>query len=594
MLFRAPSNTRASGGAAIDYIEVRWERSENAVSYEIWRSASERGVPVSLAVVPANQNYYVNAIDKIDQGKDFYYIVTAKNNFGNISLQTKPAVGYSKIEGAPDSPIIRRSAGFGRGNSTSETRIEWNPVDNAEYYAVYRFSKDGKTGTVDSSLARLTAQTTQTFWLDTAGLKPGMYYYYRVRAIGRDSSENELASPFSGPDSRKAFDDLSDEERCEQLAESFILSPPDTVTVEKDAGATVTVKWLPPVGGDEEREAYIYSVYADTVVNGTFTTAIVTGVGSTIGDDGYICARNVSTQSGQFFRVVTFNGSTASAPSVVVTPVPAPALIQGATQRAFISPDTLANANGVYPVKITWKKPAGEDPYFYNVYRSTRLDGGFARINEAPLKADGTGNPLYALEESSGLYSFIDRNDTAKAGKKYHYRVVSLNQLGEGNLDWAEVCTGWGALSHTQYMLEYNKTMKAALKKLTYMHKSGSTDKLGTETKNGLLSGTIYYDAAISGLGARIIIKLTNYAEFYIDNTQENGMYFILNGNSNTSANMSSNGTMDGTMTCTGMYPGKVYYDRIEIKGGAAGGGTYGIEPEGSSRAEVSWTVGEQ
>jgi len=40
------------------------------------------------------------------------------------------------------------------------------------------------------------------------------------------------------------------------------------------------------------------------------------------------------------------------------------------------------------------------------------------------------------------------------------------------------------------------------------------------------------------------------------------------------------------------MYPGRVYYDRIEIKGGAAGGGTYGIWPDGGFvREEVSWTV---
>jgi hypothetical protein len=42
------------------------------------------------------------------------------------------------------------------------------------------------------------------------------------------------------------------------------------------------------------------------------------------------------------------------------------------------------------------------------------------------------------------------------------------------------------------------------------------------------------------------------------------------------------------------MYPGKVYYDNVEIKGGAAGGGTYGIEPEGFPRGEISWLVGEK
>lgn len=68
-------------------------------------------------------------------------------------------------------------------------------------------------------------------------------------------------------------------------------------------------------------------------------------------------------------------------------------------------------------------------------------------------------------------------------------------------------------------------------------------------------------------------------------------MYFTLNGNSNTTANMSSNGTMDGTMSCTGMYPGKIYYDRIDIKGGAAGGGTYGVEPDGGGRREIIYTI---
>jgi hypothetical protein len=577
MLFRAPSNVRASGGVSSDYIEVRWEGAEDAVSYEVWRSSSERGLPASLGTVSGNQTYYQNRVDKNDQGVDFYYIITAVNRFGNVSLQTRPAMGYAKQEGAPDSPVVRRSSGFGRGNSSVSARIEWDAVADAEYYAVYRYSKDGKTGVVDSSLTRLTTETTQTFWADSAGLRPGTYYYYRVQAIGKDTADKELKSPFSVTD---------------EATESYILSPPDTVIAERNANGTITVKWTEPIGGADEVHSFIYTVYADTRIDGNFATAVKSGVTSTVAD-GYIRADGVSAQDGQFFRVVTFNGSAESAFSIVVAPAPEAAVIQNATQYALISPDAAANANGVYPVRITWKKPDNDEPVFYHVQRSQRADGGFSRINEAPLRADGTGFVGYSLDEATGVYAFIDRNDTAKAGRKYYYRVLSLNQLGDGNF-YSEARTGWGALTYTQYMLEYNKTMKSALKKLTYMHKPGSTDKLGTETKNGTLGGTIYYNAAISGLGARIIIQLTNYADFYIENEPENGVYFTLSGNSNTSANMSSNGTMDGTVTCTGMYPGRVYYDRIEIKGGAAGGGTYGIEPTGFSRAEISWTVGEQ
>jgi hypothetical protein len=584
MLFSAPSSIRASGGVSTDYIEVRWERAENAVSYEVWRSATERGLPVSLGNVSANQNYFINIIDKEDQGKNYYYIVTARNSFSNISLQTKPAMGFAKMEGAPDAPDVRRSDGCGRGNSGIETIIEWDTVIDAESYTVYRFSS------VDSSLTRLVADITQTSWTDRAGLKPGVYYYYRVQAIGKDRFDNELKSPFSGPDlGDKKLNELNANER-NWLAESFIISPPDTVAAEKEAGGTVTIKWLPPIGADAERRDYFYTVYADSKIDGVFTYAASSGVSSVTGSDGYIHATGVSLEHGQFFKVVTFNpnGAAESVPSVVVAPSPAAAVIQNATQRAFISPEAVANANGVYPVLITWTKPADEDPAFYRVERSTRPDGGFAKINDMSLRADGIGAAGYSL--NGGVYSFTDRNDTARVGRKYYYRILSLNQL-EGGSFYSEIKTGWGALTHTQYILEYNKTMKSALKRLTYMHKPGSTEKLGTETKNGAISGTIYYNGAISGLGARIIIQLTNYAEFYIENEEANGVYFILNGNSNTSANMSSNGTMDGTMNCTGMYPGWVKYDGIEIKGGAAGGGTYEVQPAGFSTEKLSYTI---
>jgi hypothetical protein len=55
---------------------------------------------------------------------------------------------------------------------------------------------------------------------------------------------------------------------------------------------------------------------------------------------------------------------------------------------------------------------------------------------------------------------------------------------------------------------------------------------------------------------------------------------------------MSSNGMMDGTVTVTGMYPGRIIFDRIEIRGGRAAGGTYGIIPDGFQRQEISWTYG--
>jgi len=590
MLFRAPSNVRAADSESPDYIEVRWEGAPDAVSYEIWRSDSERGVPASLGTVSSNQNYYRNDIDKKDQGVEFFYIITAKNNFGSVSLQTLPVGGRTSQEGAPDQPVVRRTPGYGKGNASNLTRIEWDPVENTEYYTVSRFTKDSRTGEVTTSLTRLTPPTgtLQTFWADTMGLKPGIYYYYRVRAVGKDPETDKLLeSKLSGPPTSKSLNDMTQAE-LDSLAESYILSAPDSVFAEKTTAGSINVKWIPPIGTAENLSNFSFNIYADNVIDGAFANTARSGVPSVIGADGYISAEGVTAEFGQFFKVITFNGSAGSTPSVVVAPSPAAAVIQDATQCAFISPEAVANANGVYPVRITWKKPDNEEPSSYHVQRSTRADGGFTRVNEAPLQADGTGTVGFAYDAAAGIYSFIDRNETAKAGKKYYYRVLSLNQLGGGSF-YSGVRIGWGALSSTQYFLEYNKTMKSALKKLTLMYKSAATDKLGSETKNGTIGGTIYYNAKMDGLGARIIIELKNYADFY---NEYNEAYFTLNGQSNTSANMSSNGTMDSTVNCTGMYPGGVSYDRIEIKGGDAGGGTYGITRPGYPQEWVSYTYG--
>jgi hypothetical protein len=572
MLFRAPVNVQASGGVSVEYVDLSWEPSLGATSYEIRRSDFQNGTSPSLLGTVTNvpidgRIRFRNMVSATEQGKDFYYMVTAVNSFDKNSLMTRPAYGYARMFGAPSEPDnVRLYENSGRGHSIDEIKIRWEPVNEPDvYYAVYRYSEN------DSSLTRLADKWENTAFTDSQGLKPGTYYYYRVQAIVDDMASGKvLKSQFSSPDN----------------TESFILSSPDEVIAEK-TGNSIIIKWRPAKGNENERLQYTYNVYADNTADGNFSTPVAQGISPHPGADGYISTAPLSS-SYSFFKAATVNGSVESNKSAAVSPSPSAAVIIDASRYAVVPSNKAANSNGVYPVSITWKKPDDDNPAFYHVQRSTKSGSGFTRITPTPLKADGSGSSEFSY--ANGIYTFIDINESARVGRKYYYRVLSLNQLEQGSFP-SDEREGWGALTHTQYLLEYNKTMNAALKKLTYMHKPGSTEKLGTETKNGTIGGTIYYNAAISGLGARIIIQLTNYQEFYIENMPDNGVYFTLNGNSNTSANMSSNGNMDGTVTCTGMYPGSVSYDRIEIKGGAAGGGTYGVQPAGFPRVEVPYTV---
>ncbi|MCL2211479.1 MAG: hypothetical protein FWB95_06125 [Treponema sp.] len=576
MLFRAPVNTRATGGSSVEHIEFRWERSEGAESYEVWRSDFPNGASATLlAIVLGNQHWYQNKVSVDEQGKDFYYIVSGKNRFGNTSLQTRPAYGYARVFGAPDKPEeVRLQSNSGRGHSTSEIKIEWDPADEPEaYYAVFRFSS------VDSSLTRLTEKTEATKWDDKVGLKPGIYYYYRVQAIVDDiASGKALKSQISDND-----------------PEAFILSAPDTVVAEKNSDNSVTIKWLPPIGNENDRTQYTYKIYSDSSMTGNFTSQIASGISPITDAQGFISERIASVPPGHtFFRVSTVAVKgliIESEKSMVVSPAPSAAVIVDVSTREFIQ-NTSANSSGIYPVRITWKKPEGDTPMFYNIQRSTRAGAGYSKINEVSLGAYGPWIPnVYSYDSSTEIYTYMDRNDSARVARKYYYRVMSLNQLEQGNFPSDEK-PGWGALTHEQWIAEFNKTYSSAIYKLTLMHKSSDMDKLGTETKYGTISGQIYYNARVAGLGGDITVQQTNYADFYIENDPANGVYFTLNGNSGSEANMSGNGKMKNeTITATGMYPGQIYHGNVQLTGGRVSGGTYGVTPDGFPRKELAATV---
>ena len=267
------------------------------------------------------------------------------------------------------------------------------------------------------------------------------------------------------------------------------------------------------------------------------------------------------------------------------------AVILDASRHAFIQNEA-ANSNGVYPVRITWKKPANDAPAFYHVQRSTRSGAGFSQINAAALPANGPYTGVYFYDEAEGVYTYTDRNETAAEGIKYYYRVISLNQQGTPSSPSSERI-GWGALTHEKFFYEFNKTYASAIYKLTFMHKRGNLNKLGTETNYGSISGQIYYNARVVGLHGDITVTTTNYCDFYIESDPAKGPYFILNGDSGSTANMATNGMMKPvTITCTGMYPGTVYHGNVVIKGSVVAGGTYGVTPNGFPRKELSWALG--
>ena len=114
------------------------------------------------------------------------------------------------------------------------------------------------------------------------------------------------------------------------------------------------------------------------------------------------------------------------------------------------------------------------------------------------------------------------------------------------------------------------------------MNKSGSLEKVGTETVNGNISGTIFYDVKIKGFGADVTLRYTNYCD-------EEG--WVFDGEIITHSNMAQNGTFEGSIKISGINPGEVTYDKVLLKKGQPGGGNYLVTTPGFSNAQVEYTV---
>ena len=135
--------------------------------------------------------------------------------------------------------------------------------------------------------------------------------------------------------------------------------------------------------------------------------------------------------------------------------------------------------------------------------------------------------------------------------------------------------------SDYDYFVEYTAKLNKTQKRLTYMNKKSAMAKVGTETINGIISGTLFYDVKIKGMGAVVTLCYTDFCD-------EEG--WIYNGEIITTSNLAQNGTLGGSITVTGTEPATVYYDKVELKGGKPGNGTYGVQKPGKDRTEVPYT----
>ena len=141
--------------------------------------------------------------------------------------------------------------------------------------------------------------------------------------------------------------------------------------------------------------------------------------------------------------------------------------------------------------------------------------------------------------------------------------------------------------SAEDYALTFFKKLNETQTRLTYLNKKSSLGKVGTETLNGLVSGTVFYDVKLKGAGAIVTMRYTNYCD-------EAG--WVFDGDIITNSNMSQNGSFSGTVKMktpegSGTPNLEISYDNVLLKKGAPGDGYYLLTLPDASQFKVDYSV---
>jgi len=156
-------------------IKLTWNKVSNAEQYKVYRATKKNGEYTLVKTV--KRTNYTNTSAKA--GKTYYYKVKA------VDANKKFAdSAYSKTKkGICD---LKRPVVTAKSKTKKQVKLSWKKVDGAKKYVVYRAaSKDGKYKKI---------ATTTKLSFTNKKLKSGKTYFYKVKAIAKNSAANSAYS----------------------------------------------------------------------------------------------------------------------------------------------------------------------------------------------------------------------------------------------------------------------------------------------------------------------------------------------------------------------------------------------------------------
>ncbi len=351
----APTITKNINLADSGKIKLTWSKVDGAKKYQVYRSTSKTGTYSLMKTTTGTT--YTNTNGK--PNVYYYYYVVAVDDAGVMSPRSN-VIGR-RVDCAQ--PVVTA----GNDAATGKPKLTWKAVDGAKEYKVYRATKQ------DGSYS-LMKTTTSTSYINS-NAEVGKTYYYKVKAIGKNSASNSADSAV-----RSRMCDL----------------PRTKVTLSNvESSGKIKVSWTKVTG------AVKYEVYRATSKNGTYslkktTTSLSwTDTNTTAGKTYYYQVKAIHTKSGANSAKTAYKSRMADLARPTVT--------TGLT-------------SGGKP-KLVWKEVTGAVKY--QVYRSTSKNG------------------TYTLMKTTTAKSWTDTG--AKKGTRYYYKVRAVHSNTSANSAYSTV-----------------------------------------------------------------------------------------------------------------------------------------------------------
>jgi fibronectin type 3 domain-containing protein len=370
-----PTDLTATNGTYGNKVEVRWNTSENAVTYNIYRTQDEDDSQGEYTIIAENITELlfedVTALPDVT----YYYIVTALSSGG----ESDRGIGVpGKIDsGAPIQTAAPVNVSASDGNCDTVT-VTWSAVNNSYGYSVYRCETINGTYTRVSGVNKIS----DTSFIDTP---PALvtHYFYKVTAWS------------SGNDSVESYKSISDEGYAMPQIPSV---PAGLSATTNRTDASIIITW----SGSARAESY--RLYRAESPEGTYNL-IASGISELTYTDEY---PSISVGKNYYYKVTSVNVSGESGQSSYAT---------GNTIFTVPGGLTLNMDKTNKCVIVTWTGVPGA--VSYRIQRRKTLVSSWSTIGT-------TEDETYS--DSSGLTKLI----------VHYYRVQAFNEASTSSYTSAE------------------------------------------------------------------------------------------------------------------------------------------------------------